>query len=93
LIAMVNELLGAQMTELTDKADLLKRSGYRYHFERMIYRNRETKRAFSIEFVEDHSLQEIQNLLEAPATNDWVFHFNQPPPEEIKKELAEALEK
>jgi hypothetical protein len=31
--------------------------------------------------------------LEAPATNDWVFHFNQSPPEEIKKELAEALEK
>ena len=88
---MVNELLGAQMTELIDKADLLKRSGYRYHFERMIYFNRAVRRAFSLEFVEDRSLQEIRKLLDTPATNDWVFHFNEPPSDRVKRDLAEAL--
>jgi hypothetical protein len=81
------------MTDLTVKEELLENSGYRYHFDRMIYINRAARRAFSLEFVEDHSQQEIQKLLETPATNEWVFHFNEPPSDRVKRELAEALAK
>jgi hypothetical protein len=93
VIAVMRERLGNPMSELRDKGYLLENSGYDYHFERMIYRNRATKRAFSIEFVEDHSLQEIQKLIDQSPASDWVFHFNQPPPKGLIKNLIEALEK
>jgi hypothetical protein len=81
------------MNDLTEREELLENSGYRYHFNRMIYFNRAVRRAFSLEFVEGHSQQEIQKLLETPATNDWVFHFNKQLSDRAKRELAEALGK
>jgi hypothetical protein len=57
------------MTDLTIKEELLENSGYRYHFDRMMYINRAARRAFSLEFVEDHSQQEIRRLLETPAAS------------------------
>ena len=39
----------------------------RYHFDRMIYFNRAARRAFSLEFVEDHSRQELQRNAERDA--------------------------
>ena len=93
MIALANGVLGTRMSDLTVKEELLENSGYRYHFERMIYISRADRRAFSLEFVEDHSQQEIQKLLETPATNEWVFHFNEPPSDRVKRELAEALGK
>ena len=80
------------MSELTDKERLLEHAGYRYHFDRMIYFNRNTRRAFSIEFVEDNSLQVIQALLGQPApAQGWVIHFNDAPSERVRRELIEAL--
>jgi hypothetical protein len=93
MTALANRVLGTQMTEMTEKEELLESSGYRYHFDRMIYFKRSVRRAFSLEFVEDHSQHEIQKLLEAPATDDWAFHFNKPVSDRVKRELAEALEK
>jgi hypothetical protein len=86
--------LEMQMTDLTEKEKLLENSGYAYHFDRMIYFNRTARQAFSLEFVEDHSREEIQKLLsEAPTTDSWVFHFNELPSDRVRRELAEALEK
>jgi hypothetical protein len=93
VITLANGRLGTEMTDLTEKEELLESSGYRYQFDRMIYCNRAVRRAFSLEFVEDHSQQEIQKLLETPATKEWVFHFNEPPSDRVKRELAEALGK
>jgi hypothetical protein len=93
MIALANRALGTEMTEITEKEQLLESSGYRYHFDRMIYFNRSVRRAFSLEFVEDHSQHEIQKLLETPATDDWAFHFNKPVSDRVKRELAEVLEK
>ena len=56
------------MTELTEKEALLENAGYKYHFDRMIYFNRGTRKAFSLEFVEDHSHQEIQQRVGKAAT-------------------------
>lgn len=91
MTALATGVLGIQMTELTEKEQLLENSGYRYHFDRMIYFNRSVRRAFSLEFVEDHSQREIQKLLEPPATTEWVFHFNEPLSDRVKRELAEAF--
>ena len=93
MTASANGALETQMTDLTEKEQLLESSGYRYHFDRMIYFSRSVRRAFSLEFVEDHSRQEIQKLLEMPATDDWVFHFNESLSDRVKRELAEALGK
>ncbi len=80
------------MSELTDKERLLEHAGYRYHFDRMIYFNRNSRRAFSLEFVEDHSLQEIQDFLcQAAPVQGWILHFNDAPSERVQRELIEAL--
>jgi len=80
------------MTELTNKEALLEASGYRYHFDRMIYFNRAARRAISLEFVEDHPIVEIQAIVDSqPTPNDWIFYFNDPPSDRVKRELSEAL--
>jgi hypothetical protein len=93
MIALANGALRTQMSDLTEKEELLENSGYRYHFTRMMYFNRADRRVFSLEFVEDHSQQEIQKLLETPATSDWIFHFNKQLSDRVKRELSEALGK
>ncbi len=81
------------MTELTEKEALLENAGYRYHFDRMIYFNRGSRKAFSLEFVEDHSRQEIQHLVdEPPPDHGWAFYFNEPPSNGIKRQLINAFE-
>lgn len=80
------------MTELTKKEALLEASGYRYHFDRMIYFNRTKRQALSLEFVEDHSLKQIRGLVDKrPAENGWDFYFNDPPSDRVKRDLADAL--
>jgi hypothetical protein len=94
VIAMTTEIFDdARMSELLDIERLLESSGYRYHFARMHFVNRAAKRVFSIEFVESHSLQEFQKLLETPATNEWTFYFNEPPSDWVRGELIRILEK
>jgi hypothetical protein len=85
-------VLATGMSDVTEKEDLLESSGYRYHFDRMIYFSRAARRAFSLEFVEDRARQEIEHLIRTPPTDEWVFHFNSTPSERVKRELAEALE-
>jgi hypothetical protein len=93
MCAVASKALNMSMSELIEKEELLENSGHRYHFERMIYFNRTARRAFSIQFVEDHSRAEIQRLIdEAPAAH-WIFHFNEQPSDRSKRELAEELER
>jgi hypothetical protein len=81
------------MTDLIEKEMLLEKSGYRYHFSRMIYFNRGVRRAFSREFVDDNTRQEIQRLIsEPPSTSPgWTFYFNKAPSDRVSRELAEEL--
>jgi hypothetical protein len=81
------------MNDLTEKEKLLESSGYKYHFARMIYFNRDLRRAFSREFVDDNSRQEIQRLISEPlpTPHGWTFHFNKLPSDRVKRELAEVL--
>ena len=72
----------------SDKKDLLEESGYRYHFSRMVFFNRKTKKMFSREFIEDHQLNQIrQKIREDRPDNQWIFYFNRPLSYEAKQEI------
>jgi hypothetical protein len=79
------------LTRTTTKQDLLENAGYRYSFDRELYFNREAKKAFSVEFVEDHSEEEMKRRLDQMPGADWQFFFNDPPSNAVKRELASIL--
>ena len=80
------------MARVDRKEQILQQAGYGYSFDRMIYFNRKTKKAFSVEFVEDHSEEELQESLgEETEGGHWHFYFNSPPPEGVKSELESVL--
>ncbi len=79
------------MTELATKEQLLKNSGYIYNFDREIYLNRELKKAFSVDFIEDHSEESIAKAIEEPALGHWQFFFNGGLPPGAESELAKLL--
>ncbi len=75
------------------KQDLFRQAGYAYSFDRMVYFNREAKKAFSVEFVEDHSEDELaKRIREGAEPNGWRFYFNSPPSEAVRRELERALD-
>jgi hypothetical protein len=77
---------------IESKTDVLDEAGYAYSFDRQMYINRKTKKAFSVEFVQDHSEDQIRkNILERADGLEWRFYFNSPPSEAVKHELESVL--
>ena len=77
---------------LVSKGQLLEESGYRYNFERMVYFNRKTKKAFSVEFVDDNSRDDLQRCITEETNGEgWRFYFNTPPAESVKRQLENDL--
>jgi hypothetical protein len=75
-----------------DKQRLLSDAGYIYHFDRQMYLDRRAKKAFSIEFVDDHDEKELrERILEAKAGDGWSFYFSSPPSGAAQKELERVL--
>jgi len=70
----------------------LKNAGYRYNFDRDIYYNRIEKKAFSLEFIEDHGDVLEQYLHQQTSGNGWHFYFNSDPPPSVKQELERLLD-
>lgn len=81
-----------ELKELATKTRILEGAGYRYSFDREVYFNRQARKAFSVEFVEDRSEDEIEQLIRdnAPSTN-WRFFFVKPPSAAVERELANVL--
>jgi hypothetical protein len=89
------------MSELTGirggamkKSDILLEADYRYNFDRAMYINRPAKKAFSIEFVDDNSEEELRRrIAETPHANghDWTFYFTVAPTEGVQRELERVL--
>jgi hypothetical protein len=74
------------------KKDLLRQAGYDYDFNHMLYFNRQAKKAFSVEFVDDNDEGELEKRIrEDLGRNGWRFYFNSPPSESVKRELERAL--
>jgi hypothetical protein len=52
------------MSKLTEsKTDILDEAGYAYSFDRQMYINRKAKKALSVEFVQDHSKDQIRKYI------------------------------
>jgi hypothetical protein len=79
------------VTELATKEQLLKTSGYSYNFDRELYLNRKLKKAFSVEFIEDHSEEVIAKAIDEPASGRWQFFLNDGLPPGAEGELAKLL--
>ena len=74
------------------KKDILKQAEYWYDFDRDIFYNRKAKKAFSLEFVDDHREEEILRRIEESTNgNGWTFYFNSQPSEGVKHELERVL--
>jgi hypothetical protein len=81
------------MVTLSTKARILEARGYAYNFDRMMYVNRAARKAFSAEFVEDKSGDELQDRMSEPSdpTGRWQFYFNAPPSDAVQHELSVLL--
>ena len=79
------------MRRLATKDQILEDAGYRYSFDRAVYVNRKAKKAFSIEFVEDNTDEEIKARMNQTNNGRWQFYFNSEPSESVKSELERIL--
>lgn len=81
------------MISLATKEQILQNAGYSYNFDRELYLNRKAKKAFSVEFVEDSSEEQLKDCLREGAAGGegWRFFFINPPSESVKRELTSAL--
>jgi hypothetical protein len=74
------------------KPDILSQADFRYNFDRDLYVNRALKKAFSLEFVDDHPEDELRKLIqERTDENGWRFYFNHPPSDGVRRELERVL--
>jgi hypothetical protein len=74
------------------KKEILREAGYRYNFDRDLYVNPTARKAFSLEFVDDKSEEELaQRIQENTNGNGWRFYFNSDPPPGIRRELERVL--
>lgn len=78
--------------ELVERDHILDEAGYRYSLRNEIYVNRETRKVFSREFVEDHTEEEIRKCMERPSAKSWQFYFNDDPPAGVRRELIRLLD-
>ncbi len=74
-----------------EKYEFLSKHGYMNHFKRALYFNRESKKLFSVEAIEDHDMNWLCKSVETPnIMKTWQFYFNQPiSPESIKEIINE----
>jgi len=74
------------------KRELLVQANYRYNFDRDMYVNRNQKKAFSIEYVDDTPETEIANKIqEKTDSSSWTIYTNLALPDGIKRELERVL--
>jgi hypothetical protein len=74
------------------KSKILEEEGYAYNFDRMVYFNRRAKKAFSVEFVEDHTVDQLrERIMEKTNGTQWQFYTNSILPPAVKHELEGAL--
>lgn len=65
------------------KIDLLKERRFRYHFDREIYYNRQLRKIFSLEIIEDQDEMWLKRRIDE-RHGSWKFYFNEVPTTAIK---------
>ena len=74
------------------KKDIMLEADYRYNFDRDIYFNRNARKAFSLEFVDDKDEAKLRQSIQEPNHgNGWKFYFNSEPSESVKRILEQVL--
>lgn len=82
------------MRILAKKEELLESQGYKYNFRRQLYFSPSSKKAFSVPFLQDCSLEELEcHIAEDKADADWQFFFSlgQQPSDTLRRELVTVL--
>jgi hypothetical protein len=81
------------MSSVATKSQVLEDASYAYSFGRLVYVNRDARKVFSLEFVEDHDEAELADRIHEPGppAGEWRFYFNSPPSEAVKRELSNVL--
>jgi hypothetical protein len=74
----------------TEKEPILKAAGFLYNFDRLAYYNRAAKKAFTIEWVEDHSEEDLRRAIaEHNDADEWRL-YPEPSPSVREVFLAEV---
>lgn len=80
------------MLTSAEKKQILEGAGYAYSFDRLSYINRDARKIFSIEFVQDHDETQIKSRIHEPTPpGEWRFYFNLPPSEGVKREFLRSI--
>lgn len=76
------------------KSDVLFDADYHYNFDRDMFVNLRAKKAFSLEFVDDHSEETVRDGINEPTDGTaWRFYFNTPPSVAKQQMLVRDLER
>ena len=82
--------IAAELT--TDKEQILKSARYVYNFDRMAYYNRATKKAFSVEWVDDKDVEDVLRALAEPNDSDgWQLYAEPRPPQSVINEFLAQI--
>lgn len=77
------------MLTVGGKSQILENAGYAYSFDRLSYINRDMRKVFSLEFVQDHDEDKLRACIQEPTPpGEWRFYFNTPPSEAVKREFS-----
>jgi len=81
------------MRIVAPKQQILENSGYAYSFDRQCYINRQARKIFSVEFVQDNSDDDLLKSINAtgPPPGEWQFYFNAEPSAAVKREFSMLL--
>jgi hypothetical protein len=81
------------MPRQSEKTHLLDSAGYVYNFERMMYINRQAKKAFSYEYIDDNPESVIASSIQEPnKKQDWLIYTNLPMSEGTEQEIKRVLQ-
>jgi hypothetical protein len=80
------------MSIVGSKKQILEHAGYAYSFDRLSYINRDARKVFSVEFVQDHSEAQLRARISEPTSaGEWKFYFNSPPSDSVKREFLRSI--
>ncbi|KTC65344.1 Uncharacterised protein (plasmid) [Legionella adelaidensis] len=75
------------------KTEILNSNDFQYHFDRHIYYNKQSKKIFSSEIIEDNTEKWlVDKIQERNNTGSWQIYFNNGCTLEMKKELISELD-
>jgi L-rhamnose mutarotase len=79
------------MSTSASKEKILENNGFRYHFTRMIYFNKTTKKIFSFEKIDDHDEAWLELAIKEPNKSEWEFYTTKPLPAQTIKDILDEL--